>query len=91
MSINYLDPGNVLKVSKTKAPNCYSRTGYGAKLPTQWMLTLADKRARRVYVICFSNSGSAYIIVRGKPVYLGGYEPGYEYTRQRIAPEDIAS
>lgn len=45
-------------------------SGYGGKLPTSRMIRLADKRWRRVYVACYSNAGSAYIIWNGMNVLL---------------------
>jgi hypothetical protein len=41
----------------------YTASGYGARLPSQYMVKW-EGRWRRVYVACFSNSGTAYI---GKP------------------------
>lgn len=43
--------------------------GYGSKIPTRYMIKWHG-RMRRVYVVCWSNSGTAYVIVGGKPVYL---------------------
>lgn len=41
----------------------FTRTGYGARIPSPYMVRLHGKW-RRVYVACFGNSGSAYV---GKP------------------------
>lgn len=38
----------------------YTATGYGKRIPTQHMVFF-NGRWRRVYVCCFSNSGTAYI------------------------------
>ena len=46
-------------IRTTRTPHCSSRTGYGSKLPTSKMIRLADGKWRRVYVICYSNAGSA--------------------------------
>lgn len=75
MSVDYLDPTTVLAVERTKTPRCPSRDGYGSKLPTSYLVMLSDRRWRRIYVICFSNSGSAYVRVGGKCLYLGSWEP----------------
>ncbi len=39
----------------------YTRTGYGAKIPTQYKIFHAEKW-RRVYCVIFSNIGSLYIM-----------------------------
>ena len=45
--------------------------GYGKKITTDICLKFADeKRERRVYCICYSNSGTCYIVIKGKPLYL---------------------
>lgn len=38
----------------------YTRTGYGARIPTEWMVRF-NGRWRRVYCAIFSNSGTLYI------------------------------
>jgi hypothetical protein len=41
----------------------YSSTGYGRKIPTELMVRLpGNSRWRRVYVCCFSNAGTAYVL-----------------------------
>lgn len=77
-AITYLDPARVTAKRQGTPPLSRSRTGYGNKLPTSWELRLDDKRWRRVYVVCWSNSGSAYVLVKGEPHYLGGYDPQYD-------------
>lgn len=51
-------------------------TGYGAKIRTEYRLMCrgpleaanGDRyRMRRVYVMCYSNAGSAYVLVNGTP------------------------
>lgn len=44
----------------TKAPHNRSRTGYGGKIPTRYLVQWRN-RWRRVYVACWSNAGTAYI------------------------------
>lgn len=40
----------------------YTASGYGRRIPTEWMVQLpGSPRWRRVYVCCFSNSGTAYV------------------------------
>ena len=74
--MNYLNSARVTGTAQGHTPNYNrSQTGYGAKLPTSWKIQLDGGRWRRVYAICFSNSGSSYIVEKGKPVYLGSWEP----------------
>lgn len=45
-----------------------SQTGYGSKIPTRHLVRLPfDGRWRRVYVTCYSNSGTAWV------KWLGGW------------------
>lgn len=45
-------------------------SGYGKKISTDRMVRFKDHpRLYRVYVVCYSNAGSAYIIRRGKTLY----------------------
>jgi hypothetical protein len=45
----------------------WTRTGYGKKIPTTRMLRFAGEKVwRRVYVMIWSNAGTAYVIVRGR-------------------------
>lgn len=45
-------------------------SGYGRKLTTAYKVE-HNGRLYRVYCICFSNSGSLYILPGGKRLYLG--------------------
>ncbi len=71
--MNYLDMSTVEARQITEPPVNRSRSGYGSKIPTQYILQVA-KRWHRVYVICWSNSGTAYIIKAGKPLYIASGE-----------------
>ena len=44
----------------------YTATGYGKKIPTEYMVQCGDLRWRRVYCHIFSNSGTLYVIYNGK-------------------------
>lgn len=44
-------------------------TGYGKKLTTPYKVE-HNGRLYRVYCICYSNSGTLYILPGGKPLYL---------------------
>lgn len=41
-------------------------SGYGAKLRSSRCVQLPDGRTRRVYVTCYSNAGTAWIVLDGK-------------------------
>lgn len=68
--IQHLKAGQITAVIITAAPRQTSATGYGAKLPTRYKLTLTDKITRRVYVVNYGNSGSTYVLIRGVRHYL---------------------
>ena len=73
----YLDAARITGKKQTDAPLSRSQTGYGSKEATSWLLQLDGKKWYRVYVMIYSNSGSAYVIVNGKNLFLGSYEPSY--------------
>jgi len=64
MTVKYLrDVCQITATKRTDAPRNYSRTGYGSKLPTSRMIQCdGHTRWYRVYVMCYSNCGTAYII-----------------------------
>lgn len=72
--MKYLDEKSVTAVRRTKPLAVRTRSGYGSKLPTDIMLQL-NKRWYRVYVMIYSNAGSAYILQKGEKVLLGSYDP----------------
>lgn len=55
----------------TEAPRNMSVTGYGPKIPTRYMFRIAN-RWHRVYMAQYGNSGSAYVVIKGKDYYLAG-------------------
>ena len=70
MTVNYLEPSQVLAAKIVLSPEGWrpSATGYGRKIPTRYMIQLVeDKRWRRVYVVCYSNAGTAYVQTKGQP------------------------
>jgi len=71
----YLDPSRVTCARACCAPRARTRDGYGAKLPTMWMLLLDGKRWHRVYTMQWSNMGTPYVLVRGEPHLLGTIRP----------------
>ena len=68
--VGYTNPALVLDVRSDDRDRPSSLTGYyGPKVPTRhWVRYLG--RWRRVYVMQFANSGSAYIVVNGDDVFL---------------------
>lgn len=66
----YLNPAFILGADKTGAPRHNSASGYGCKIPTRHRLHCADGKTRRVYVICYSNAGSAYVLVGGQRFFI---------------------
>lgn len=79
--IDYLNESQVADVRRGEAPRHYSASGYGNKIPTQWEIKIGS-RWHRVYVIQWSNAGSAYVIVGGKRLFLGSFDPAY-YEEKR--------
>jgi hypothetical protein len=53
-----------------KAGKQQTRSGYGSKLNTGRCVRFPDGTTRRIYVTCYSNAGTAWIVLRGKRVYL---------------------
>ena len=74
-TVEYLDPLSVVDKRQTEPPLNRSRTGYGGKIGTSWELKLRDKKWHRVYVMQWSNMGTPYVIVGGKHLLLGAYQP----------------
>lgn len=75
--IDYLDPPYVLldrPPAWMRAGLQETASGYGRRLNSGYMLQRDGDRLRRVYVICYSNSGTLYVLVKGKPVYLRSHE-----------------
>ncbi len=44
-------------------------SGYGRKIPTNYMLQTEDGRYRRVYCMCYGNSGTVYVLIDKKVVF----------------------
>ena len=70
-ALTYTDPAAVTDVTVDPAAPTYGRTvsGYGGKIPTRYRITYAG-RSRRVYVMQYGNSGTAYVVVNGVDVIL---------------------
>jgi len=54
-----------------EAPHTNNVTGYGPKIPIGYMFRIAN-RWHRVYVMNYGNSGSAYVVLKGKDYFLAG-------------------
>lgn len=68
-TITWLDDEDVAEVRITEAPRHYSATGYGRKIPTQYMLRIKE-RWHRVYSMVYGNSGTAYVLKGGAELIL---------------------
>lgn len=44
----------------------YTASGYGNKIPTEYMVRMFDQRWHRVYCIIHSNNGTCYVVIKGK-------------------------
>jgi hypothetical protein len=69
--VNYLQAQDILDHKTTETPHFRSASGYGRKIPTCHLVQLKDGKWRRIYVFCFSNSGTAYILVKGEWLVIG--------------------
>lgn len=68
--MTYLDMSTVVARMVTEPPRSgQTRSGYGSRLPTPYMLRIA-KRWHRVYCILWSNSGTCYIRKGGESHYI---------------------
>lgn len=77
-TITWLDDDDVTEVRITRTPIHRSATGYGRKIPTQYMLRITG-RWHRVYMMCYSNSGTIYVLKGGAELIL---ETGTEHRIQ---------
>lgn len=71
-TVNYLGEirGDMFTIYRTKnTPRNKSISGYGSKLPTNYMVRLGN-RSYRVYAICWSNCAGHYITISGVKYFL---------------------
>lgn len=73
--IVYTIPQNAISFRRDDVlPLNRSKTGYGRKIPTRFMIKydtgLASALWRRVYVMQYGNAGSAYILINRRVVFL---------------------
>ena len=57
------------RVKETECSYSNSKTGYGDKIPTQYMVFI-DNKWRRVYCRVYSNSGTCYVLIKGELVII---------------------
>lgn len=86
-TVNYCENGEF-----TYAPLWYhlqglsqTASGYGSKLTSAYK-TEYNGRLYRVYTMCWSNSGTSYIIVKGERLVLRN-----TFIGDRIAPEPVTA
>ena len=74
MSIEYVPEGFEAKINELpwqRRGLTWTATGYGRKIPSTRMIRLqGEKIWRRVYVVCYSNAGTSYVVIQGKPRYI---------------------
>lgn len=67
--LNYGEDGEVVLTEKLlwwqERNLSYTASGYGAKIPTRWVVNYAG-RIRRVYCTIYSNIGTCWFMVKGK-------------------------
>ena len=70
MTIRTTDPAHVTDVKITYVPQWGTTvSGYGGQIPTQYMIKYLG-RWRRVYMMQYANSGSAYVMVQHNHMFL---------------------
>ena len=57
------------RVKETGCPHSNSKTGYGSKIPTQYMVFVENKW-RRVYCRVYSNIGTCYVMINKERVII---------------------
>lgn len=72
MTLPHTDPATIVTMHADDTAPRYGNTvsGYGPKLPTRYRITFTDGRTRRVYVMQYGNSGSAYVVIGGVDIFL---------------------
>lgn len=72
--VEYLEQAYEMKIAPLPwrvAQLQQTASGYGAKLTsTRKIRIVGESRWRRVYITCYSNAGSAWVVVNGKRLFL---------------------
>lgn len=77
-AVTYLEESSIEARRVTSVPRSgQTRSGYGGRLPTAWQLRIGG-RWYRVRIMCWSNTGSAYVERGGKRLFLGAYDPNHD-------------
>ena len=67
--ITYIPETWTVRRNTGKNPMSRSVSGYGSKLPTQYLVH-DGKYLRRVYAICWSNVASFYVLAKGERLFI---------------------
>jgi hypothetical protein len=68
--VTYTNPDSVTDVRVTAIPRKgQTVSGYGGAIPTRYLIRYKGVW-RRVRVMVYGNSGSAYVMVKGEPVFI---------------------
>ena len=51
----------------------YTASGYGSRLPTEWMIR-HEKKLYRIYCVIYSNAGSIYVVIGKTRYYLSDFD-----------------
>lgn len=77
--VRYLHSNTILETRITEPPKSRSISGYGSKIPTQYMIRASwhwgtNAQWRRVYAICWSNVASHYIVIKKQRWFLHDWD-----------------
>jgi hypothetical protein len=68
--VTYTDPRHVTSVRVTPIPrHGQTVSGYGGAIPTRYLIRYLGVW-RRVRMMQYGNAGSAYVMVKGEPVFI---------------------
>ena len=79
--VNYADDAGLGEISWYRRPVTrrgmmqlapgQAPSGYVMKISSDFIVTFGDdKRKHRVYIVCYSNVGSMYVVIKGKRLYM---------------------
>jgi hypothetical protein len=87
MAVTYTDASKVTSTrTDITAPPNRNASGYGGKIPTAHWVRY-NERWHRVYIMCYSNSGTAYILVKGARLVLDT-DTEYRIHNATVSDED---
>lgn len=89
-SVIYLAEHYNFDVRETEVPKFHSVTGYGQKIPTQYMIRISNansyglqNRWYRVYATCFSNCASHWVTVNNVVYHLNNFDLVQEVVKMQ--------